>query len=667
VVAALIAGSASFEVGSTADPNPNLCRVSESPPTSVDRQRRELPDQPGVYLFRDRAATVLYVGKAISIRKRVAGHFAGRSNSELVGRVASIEFLVTETEAEALLAEQQFIKRHRPRFNIRLRDDKSYPYIGISLDEEFPRVYFTRERHRSARIYFGPYSSAKRVRETLDLLGRLFQYRTCEGSEPGRRSGVPCLDYYIKRCAAPCVGYVDREEYRRGIDAIVDFLSGRYRDVERDLERKMAEAAAVEEFERAAVLRDRLEAVRSLMERRSVAADSLESADLVAVAVEGREANAQVFQVRDGVLAERHGFYLANEAERGEDEVTEEFLAQYYSAAPAVPRLVVVGPALAERAEVVAAALSVRRGGPVEVRVAERGAKRRLRELAARNAELALAQDRLRQERRRSQRVDALSALQDALGLEQLPVRIEGFDVSNLGGEHTVASMVVFEGGAPRKSDYRRFRVRGDVRRQRRGGRARPAAPGHEAEKAVGPDDFSSIEEVLARRVSQLLEQADRSPHDPARDQSFAAVPDLIVIDGGRGQLSAGLRSLAPLVERGTAVIGLAKRLEQVFLPGDPQPLQLGADSEARRLLQRVRDEAHRFAVEHHRKRRGKAMTASLLDELHGVGPVRKRALLEHFGSPDRLVAASREELEAVPGIPGKLAREIHRQLNRAG
>ena len=617
---------------------------------SVEEQRRRLPDQPGVYLFKDAKGRVLYVGKATAIRKRVAGHFAGKSTSgggEMVSRIASIDFLVTETEAEALLAEQQFIKRHRPQFNIRLRDDKSYPYVGISLDEEFPRVYFTRERHRSGRIYFGPYSSAKRVRETLDLLGRLFQYRTCEGPEPGRRSGVPCLDYYIKRCGAPCVGYVDREDYRRGIDAIVDFLSGRYRDVERDLERKMAEAAADEEFERAAVLRDRLQAVRSLMERRSVAGESLESADLVAVAVEGREANAQVFQVRDGILAERHGFYLANEGERDEAEVTEQFLAQYYSAAPAVPRLVVAGPALRERVPVVAEALSARRGGPVEVRVAERGTKRRLRDLAQRNAVLALAQDRLRQERRRAQRVDALSALQDVLELETLPVRIEGFDISNIGGEHTVASMVVFEGGAPRKSDYRRFRVRGD--------------------RSAGPDDFSSLEEVLGRRVAQLLEQADRSPHDSGRDESFASVPDLIVIDGGKGQLSAGMRALEPLVERGTAVIGLAKRLEQVYVPARSQPLEIPSDSEALRLLQRVRDEAHRFAIEHHRRRRDKAMTSSLLDELRGVGPVRKRALLEHFGSPERLVAASREELEAVPGIPGKLAREIHRQLNRAG
>ena len=644
-------------------------------PGGLTEQRRKLPDQPGVYLFKDVRGKVIYVGKARSIRKRVGGHFSGKSSRggvEMIARVASIEFIVTETEAEALLAEQSFIKRHRPKFNIRLRDDKSYPYIGISLDEEFPRVYFTRERHRSQRIYFGPYSSAKRVRETLELLGRLFQYRTCEGPEPGRRSGVPCLDYYIKRCAAPCVGYIDREEYRRGIDAIIDFLSGRYRDVERDLERKMAAAADSEEFERAAVLRDRLESVRSLMERRTVAGETMESADLIAVAVEGAEANAQVFQVRDGILAERHGFYLANEGERDEAEVTEEFIAQYYSAAPLVPRLIVLGPELTERSQVLSEALSVRRGGAVEVRIAERGSKRRLRELAARNASLALAQDRLRQERRRAQRADALSALQDALSLEALPMRIEGFDISNIGGEHTVASMVVFQGGAPRKSDYRRFTIRGDFWKRKPRPSSNPDTPGGEAEEVAGtgpsgPDDFASMEEVLGRRVAQLLEQSDRSPHDGGRDESFASVPDLIVIDGGKGQLSAGMRALAPLLERGTAVIGLAKRLEEVYVPGRAQALEIADDSEALRLLQRVRDEAHRFALDHHRQRRGKSMTTSLLDELRGVGPKRKRALLAHFGSPDKLVTATREELEAVPGIPGKLARDIHRQLNKAG
>jgi excinuclease ABC subunit C len=614
---------------------------------TLDEQRRDLPDQPGVYLFSDSRGRVIYVGKARSIRKRVASHFSKHQASglgDLTREIDGIDFMVTETEAEALLAEQQFIKRHRPRFNIRLRDDKSYPYVGVSLDEEFPRVYFTRERHRPNRAYFGPFSSAKRVRETLDLLGKLFQYRTCEGPEPGRRSGVPCLDYYIKRCQAPCVGYIDRNEYRRNIEAIMDFLSGRYREIERDLEREMSAAAEAQEFERAATYRDRLAAVRSLMQRQRIAGDVIGTADLIGVAVDGADAHAQVFQVRDGVFAERQGFYLDNRAERDEAEVTEQFIAQYYSAAPSVPRLVVLGPAMRDRTELLEQALESRRDGSVEVRVAERGDKRRLRELAERNAKLALAQDQMRRERRRQQRVDALEALADSLGLEQLPIRIEGFDVSNLGAEHTVASMVVFEGGTPKKAHYRKFKVRG-----------------------AGPDDVSSISEVLERRMARYVDQADLSPHDAERDGSFATLPGLIVIDGGKGQLSAGMRALAPLAERGTTVIGLAKRIEQVFLPGRPDPVPIARDSEALRLLQRVRDEAHRFAIEFHRDRRDKAMRHSVFDELHGVGPVRKRALLSHFGSPDRFLRASREELEAVPGIPGKLARDIHKQLHRAG
>jgi excinuclease ABC subunit C len=610
------------------------------------RQRRELPDSAGVYLFHGGDDELLYVGKARSIRKRVASHFSG-GETRLTSRVDRIDFLATANEAEALLAEQSFIKRHRPRFNIRLRDDKSYPYVCVSLDEDYPRVYFTREKHRAGRAYFGPFSSAKRVRETLDLLGKLFQFRTCEGPEPGRRSGSPCLDYYIKRCGAPCVGYVSREEYRRNIDAIVDFLSGRYRRVEADEEAKMEAAAEAREFERAAVHRDRLQAVRSLFERQRIAGGSVGTADLIGVAVEGTDANAQVFQVRDGILAERQSFYLENQAEREPAEVTEEFIGQYYSASPAVPRTVVVAPHLRDRADLLAAALAERRGGPVEVRVPERGDKRRLRELAERNARLALDQDRLRREHRRQRRVDALADLREALEMDELPVRIEGFDISNLGGDHTVASMVVFEGGATKKSDYRRFRIRGP--------------------REDGPDDFASMEEVLERRMNRYREQADLSPHDGKRDASFAALPSLVVIDGGRGQLAAGLRALAPFVERGVTVISLAKRLEEVHMPGRSAPLDLAADTEASQLLQRVRDEAHRFAIEHHRGRRGRAMVGSVLDELKGVGPARKRALLKHFGSPERLVAATREELEAVPGVPGKVAREIHEQLNRTG
>jgi excinuclease ABC subunit C len=612
-------------------------------------RRRELPDQPGVYLFRDARGRVIYVGKAKSIRKRVASHFSsGRANpffrgaSELADAIDGVECLVVASEAEALLAEQNFIKQYKPRFNIRLRDDKSYPYIAISMDEEFPRVYFTRERHRRDRLYFGPYSNAKRVRGTLDLLGKVFMFRSCTGTDPGRRSGSPCLDYYIKRCEAPCVGYVTAEEYRRQVDGVVDFLSGRYRRIERELEDRMRAAAEAQEFEQAALERNRLRAVRSLLERQRVANESVGTLDAVAVAVEGVDANAQVFQVRDGVLSDRQSFYLANEGRRELPEVAEEFMAQYYSGAASVPAQIVVQrevgplPALAE-------ALAERRGAAVEIRPAERGDKRRILELAERNARLALDQERLKAERARQRRVEALEGLQTALGLDVVPVRIECFDISTLGGTHTTAAMVVFEGGAPKKSDYRRFVVR----------------------TVDGSDDYAAMAEVLARRLAQWERQADISPHDHAHDASFATLPSLIVLDGGRGQLSAGLAALKEFRERGVVVVSLAKRIEEVFLPGRKAPLRLAHETPELQLLQRVRDEAHRFAITHHRLRRDKAMTTSILDELPGIGPARKRALLNHFGSPEAFLAASREELEAVPGVPGKVGREIYAYLNR--
>ena len=611
------------------------------------------PDEPGVYLFRDARGKVLYVGKANSIRKRVASHFSNpstRGGQGLVDQIDQIESLVVQTDAEALLAEQNFIKQYKPRFNIRLRDDKSYPYIAISLDEKFPRVYFTRERHRRDRAYFGPYSNAKRVRSTLEVLGKVFMFRSCEGPEPGRRSGSPCLDYYIKRCEAPCVGYVSAEDYRRAIDGVIDFLSGRYREIERELEESMQRAADEQRFEDAARERNRLRAVRSLLERQRVAHET-GTLDAIAVAVSEGEANAQVFQVRDGVLSDRQSFYLDNAPGGGVAEVAEAFILQYYASAMMVPPLLVVqrelgsaptpSPALAE-------ALSERRGGPVEIRAAERGDKRRILELAERNARLALDQEKLRSERRRQQRVEALDGLQHALGLDTIPLRIECFDISTLMGTNTVASMVVFEGGAPKKSDYRRFKI----------------AAG---ENGGIPDDFAAMEEVLGRRMARWDQQREVSPHDKAYDPSFAALPNLIVIDGGRGQLSAGLRALPGFRERGVVVISLAKRIEEVFIPGRAAPLSLAHDTPELQLLQRVRDEAHRFAITHHRIRRDREMTASILDELPGVGPARKRALLTHFGSPDAILAASREELEAVPGLSGKLAGRVYRELHRTG
>jgi excinuclease ABC subunit C len=633
-------------------PGANTAITPDDARASIAEQRKGLPDQPGVYLLRDGKGRVIYVGKAKSVRKRVASHFAkaqapsSPGHAEMVASVEHIECVVVASEAEALLAEQSFIKQYRPRFNIRLRDDKSYPFIAISLDEDYPRVYFTRERHRPGRAYFGPYSNAKRVRATLEVLAKVFMFRSCTGSEPGRRSGSPCLDYYIKRCEAPCVEYVSKEDYRQSIDGVIDFLSGRFAAIERDLDTRMRAAAAAEEFEQATLERNRLRAVHSLLERRRVANESVGTFDAIAVAIDGREANAQVFQVRDGVLSDRQSFYLSNETEREIADVAEEFMLQYYGGHMSIPALLIVQRELDGR-EALAGALARRREGPVELRAAERGEKRRILELAERNARLALDQERLRSERRRQGRVEALEGLQLALGLDAPPIRIECFDISHLGGTQTVASMVVFEGGAPKKADYRRFKIH-------------TLAEG-------SSDDFAAMAEVLSRRFARWERQGDISPHDPAYDASFAALPNVVVIDGGKGQLAAGLGPLRGFRDRGVTVVSLAKRIEEVFLPGRAAPLVLDHSTPELQLLQRVRDEAHRFAITHHRGRRDRAMTSSLLDELPGVGPARKRALLARFGSPEAVVAASSEELQAAPGLPAKVAREIYAHLHRAG
>ena len=387
--------------------------------------------------------------------------------------------------------------------------------------------------------------------------------------------------------------------------------------------------------------------MRALLERQRVANEGAGTYDAVAVACEGTEANAQVFQVRDGVLSDRQSFYLENQGEQPLAIVVEEFILQYYASALSIPSLLVVQGELEEGSEIeiLEQILAERRGGAVEIRPAERGAKRRILDLSARNARLALDQDKLKTERRRQQRVEALDALQRELQLDALPVRIECFDISHLGGTHTVASMVVFEGGAPKKSDYRRFTIR-------------EVDPG---------DDYGAMAEVLTRRYAQWEKQSERSPYDAERDQSFGALPNLVVIDGGKGQLAAGLEPLQGFREHGAAVVSLAKRIEEVFRPGDSSPIVLDHHTPELQLLQRIRDEAHRFAITHHRIRRDKAMTESIMDELPGIGPARKRALLRHFGSPDAVLAATREELERVPGLPQKVARALYAHLNKTG
>jgi excinuclease ABC subunit C len=609
----------------------------------IETQLRALPTQPGVYLFRGKRDEVLYVGKAKSLRPRVRSYFRGgdaRMGLErMTVRVERIEVVVTQSEGEALHLEQNLIKRHRPPFNVRLRDDKSYPYIAVTVEDDFPRVMFTRERHRRGVVYFGPYGSAKKVRETLDVLNRVFPYRPCEGPQPGRHSGIPCLDYHIERCLAPCVGYVTKEDYRVIIDGVVEFLSGETRPILRELERKMQDAADRQAFEEAARYRNRLFAVRHLAERQDADRRDIGTVDVIGLAARADVAAVQVFPLRDGRLVDRHSFTLENVSGQELGTLVEAFCLEYYGSAPSVPPLVVVPPGAGDLAAL-QELLSARRGSRVEVRPAQRGEKRRLQELTQKNAELALESEELAAERTRLRRIEALEELREALNLESLPIRIECFDISNIQEESPVGSMVVFQDAVPKKAHYRKFGVR-------YGG---------------GQDDFAMIAEVVSRRFSHL-----KPATADAYDESFAAAPNLVVVDGGKGQLSAALEAMQAFDVPRVAVISLAKRVEEVFVPGRSDPIVLDPGSAGLQLLQRVRDEAHRFALGFHRSRREARARESILDALPGVGPARKRALIGHFGSPERLLAATRDELEGVPGVPARVGRQIYAALHKTG
>ena len=609
----------------------------------IEEQLKGIPAKPGVYLFRDAKGTVLYVGKAKSLRSRTRSYFRGGDArlglDRLIERVEQIEVIVTSTEVEAFHLEQNLIKRYRPTFNVRLRDDKSYPYIAVTEEDEYPRVMFTRERHRRGVTYFGPYASAKKVRETLDVLNRVFPYRPCEGPQPGRHSGIPCLDYHIERCLAPCVGYVSKEDYRGIVERVIEFLSGDSRPVLRELEEKMRDAAERQEFEEAARYRNRLTAVRHLAERQAADKRAIGTVDVIGIAARDRTAAVQVFPLRGGRLVDRHTFYLENEAGEDVPQLLESFCLEYYGGAPSIPPLLVV-PADVGPTDALSGFLSDLRGSKVEVRPARRGEKRRLQELAQQNAELALESDRAHRERKRLRRVEALEELRECLNLESLPLRIECFDISTIQGESPVGSMVVFQDAVPKKAHYRKFGIKG----------------------VEGQDDFAMMAEVISRRFARAREvTAERY------DEGFAAVPNLVVVDGGKGQLKAALAALHAYELPRVAVIALAKREEEVFVPGRPQPVALARDSAGLQLLQRIRDEAHRFALGFHRTRRDAKARESILDALPGVGPARRRALIQHFGSPERLLEASSEELEGVPGVPAKVGREIHAALHRTG
>ncbi len=603
--------------------------------------RSHLPNSPGVYIFKDADEKVIYVGKAKNIRGRVASYFNksgdGRPKiSELRQRVAQIDFITTNDEMEALVLESNLIKRNRPRFNASLKDDKSYPYIVVTTGDEYPRVFSTRSTHDPRHRYFGPFPSAGSVHATLDVLNRTFPFRKCRGPEPGRRSGVPCLNYHIGRSTAPCIGAVSKEDYDGIISEVIAFLEGRVDGLIWEREAAMREASSAMDFERAAKLRDELSALTHVRDRQQAAIASEDSFDAFGAYASGETACVQVFAVREGQIVNRDSFFLDNYGEVDAGTVALQFVPQYYENA-AVPRELLLRSDDEDEFAPLADHLTELRGRKVRVHRPQRGDKRRILEMAERNAEMGLEHERALDEARRNRVASTLNDLQEELALPRLPVRIECYDISNTMGTDSVASMVVFRGGRPEKNEYRRFKIR----------------------TVEGSDDFASMAEVVRRRLQRLAEN----------DEKFAQIPDLILLDGGKGQLSA----VAPVMEElGVGVDlsdiplrSLAKRDEEVFEPGRPEPVLLGRDSPELHLLQRVRDEAHRFANIYHRKLRDQRMTASVLDELPGVGEARKRRILDHFGTPQAVLDASARDLERVPGLPVRVARDIYARLHR--
>ena len=620
-----------------------------------------IPDAPGVYRWRDERGRVIYVGKAKSLRSRLNSYFQDVANlhprtRQMVMTAASVEWTVVSTEVEALQLEYTWIKEFDPRFNVRYRDDKSYPSLAVTLSEEYPRLQVMRGPKKKGVRYFGPYAHAWAIRETLDLVLRVFPARTCSNGVFKRapQVGRPCLLGYIDKCSAPCVGKVSAEEHRRIVDGFCDFMAGGTAKHVKRLEREMAAAAEAQEYERAARLRDDLGALNRALEKQAVVLADGTDADVVAFAQDDLEAAVQVFHVRGGRVRGQRGWVVDKVEEVTTGDLVEQFLSQVYLSNDDVdvPREVLVQEC-PQDVDVVTELLSLQRGSRVDLRVPQRGDKRTLMETVERNAQHAFALHKTKRASDLTARSQALQQLQDALGLDEAPLRIECFDVSNLQGTSVVASMVVFEDGLARKSEYRRFAVKW----------------------VEGQDDVAAMHEVVRRRfwryleeraeTSQLDDLGDAGTHRPGLDEDtgrpkrFAYPPQLVVVDGGPPQVAAAQRALDELGVDDVAVVGLAKRLEEVWLPGEEDPVVLPRTSEGLYLLQRVRDEAHRFAIAYHRQKRSKTMVESALDGIPGLGDTRRKALLRHFGSLKRLRAATVEEVLEVPGIGRRTAEAV--------
>ena len=603
-----------------------------------------LPDRPGVYLMKDARGDVVYVGKAQSLRNRVRSYWQKQAPGgevhrirSVIDRVADVEVTQTDSVSEALLLEANLIKRYRPRFNVRLKDDKSYPFIKVTLGDAFPRVERTRKLVNDGSRYFGPYASASSVDESMNLVRRLFPFRTCtiDIKDGVRALQRPCLLYHIKRCQGPCITAISKADYGKDIEQVELFLEGRQETLVKALGREMTAAAERTDYERAATLRDKIRAIERTMESQKMAAFAKTELDLLGLARQDNQAAIQLFVIRDGKMIGRDVFLLDAAREATDDEVLSSFLEQYYARAGSIPREVYVPSALAEAADL-EVFLGDRRGGPVHLRRPQRGEKRELLALATRNATETLGREQARWLADQGKTLAALEELAEALGLPGPPLRIECYDISNFAGSESVGSMVVFEDGKPRTGEYRRFKIK----------------------TVTGANDFASHQEVLRRRF-----RSARTGEEGVEEARRWAMPDLVIVDGGKGQVSAAKVVLDELGLHDMPLAGLAKEREELFLPGATDPILLPATSPALYLAQRLRDEAHRFAITYHRDLRARRTVRSAFDDLPGVGPKRKRELLKVFGSIKRVRDAPVEQIAAVPGIGPALAARIKATL----
>ncbi|MDE6388114.1 MAG: excinuclease ABC subunit UvrC [Lachnospiraceae bacterium] len=610
-----------------------------------DEELKKLPNSPGVYLMHDDADTIIYVGKAVNLHNRVRSYFRkivgrGPQIDKMVQQIARFEYIVTDSELEALVLENNLIKEYSPKYNTMLKDDKTYPYIKVTMGEEYPRILFSREMKKDRSKYFGPYTSAAAVKDTIELMNKLYQLKTCNRKLP-RDIGLerPCLNYHIKQCMAPCQGYISKEEYRERVEQALDFLNGNYKPLLRDLEGKMTQASENMEFEEAIRYRDLYNSVKSVAQKQKITDSDGEDKDILALAKDDTDAVVQVFFVRDGKLIGREHFYMTHVQGYDNAQILLDFVKQFYAGTPYIPRELMLQEEIAD-IEILEKWLSTRKGGRVYIRVPKKGAKEKLVELAAQNAHLILSQDKERMKREEGRTIGAVKEIAALLELEHVS-RMEAFDISNISGFANVGSMVVFEKGKAKRSDYRKFRI----------------------QSVSGPDDYACMKEVLTRRFVHGMEEKEELNRKEMDHKfgSFTKFPDLLLMDGGRGQVNIALQVLEEL-QLDIPVCGMVKddnhRTRGLYYHNVEIPID--THSEGFKLITRIQDEAHRFAIEYHRSLRSKAQVKSVLDEIPGVGPTRRKALMKHFGSINEIKEASVEQLCEVREIPEHIGQQIY-------